>query len=382
MSGREAARWAASHASLAIENALANGWETLDRYGADRPRVQAALNDLVAELARRAGPVAALPSPAPEPPGPAAEPTAEEPPPLACDESLVAVAQTVSASASAVVAECGELELVRLHAEDYLLLADGRRVGWLRGTGDGWRVHAPGREQPVAGLDGALTGSAAARAGAAALGVPGAQDAEVACRPLRDRHGRIIETSLGSLASWMLQRGRVPGREDVLVRGRCVGWLQPHPAGGYTACTAAGPVPGPPAPSREEAALALFAALYAPAPFPAHDLPAKARTRRRPAARPRRERPISPYTAAQLAAAATDPPRAEGGGYLVTVDDHGDTHTLGRIWRTGRHWQAAGTDQRTVVHRAATRTKAIDRLPTAPGAAVRQPRRHPHPPSA
>ncbi|MFB4319973.1 hypothetical protein [Actinomadura sp. 21ATH] len=86
----------------------------------------------------------------------------------------------------------------------------------------------------------------------------------MACRPLRDRHGRIIETSLGSLASWMLQRGRVVGREDVLVRGRCVGWLQPHPASGYTACTAAGPVPGPPAPPREEAVLAL----YAPAPSP------------------------------------------------------------------------------------------------------------------
>jgi hypothetical protein len=56
MSGREAARRAAFHAAAVIESALANGWETLDRYGADRPRVQAALNELRAELDRRARP--------------------------------------------------------------------------------------------------------------------------------------------------------------------------------------------------------------------------------------------------------------------------------------------------------------------------------------
>lgn len=54
MSGSDAARLAAFHGAAVIESALANGWETLDRYGADRPRVEAALNELRAELDRRA----------------------------------------------------------------------------------------------------------------------------------------------------------------------------------------------------------------------------------------------------------------------------------------------------------------------------------------
>jgi hypothetical protein len=54
MSGREAARLAAFHAGLVIESALAGGWETLDRYGDDRPRVEAALAELCTELERRA----------------------------------------------------------------------------------------------------------------------------------------------------------------------------------------------------------------------------------------------------------------------------------------------------------------------------------------
>jgi hypothetical protein len=54
MSDRHAARRAAFHAGLVIENAMANGWETLDRYGTDRPRVEAALNELCAELEHRA----------------------------------------------------------------------------------------------------------------------------------------------------------------------------------------------------------------------------------------------------------------------------------------------------------------------------------------
>lgn len=55
MGVREARRLAAYHAGLVVETALANGWETLDRYGADRPRVEDALNELCAELDRRAG---------------------------------------------------------------------------------------------------------------------------------------------------------------------------------------------------------------------------------------------------------------------------------------------------------------------------------------
>ena len=54
MASREAARLAAWHAGLAIESALANGWPALDRYGADRARVEEALNTLRVELEHRA----------------------------------------------------------------------------------------------------------------------------------------------------------------------------------------------------------------------------------------------------------------------------------------------------------------------------------------
>lgn len=54
MSSRQAARLAAFHAGLILEAALADGWEALDRYGADRSRVEAALRELRAELERRA----------------------------------------------------------------------------------------------------------------------------------------------------------------------------------------------------------------------------------------------------------------------------------------------------------------------------------------
>lgn len=65
MSNRHAARRAAWHAAVAIEAALAAGWDTLDRYGPDRPRIEAALNDLCAELERRAQPSASRPYRAP-----------------------------------------------------------------------------------------------------------------------------------------------------------------------------------------------------------------------------------------------------------------------------------------------------------------------------
>ncbi|MBF8190121.1 hypothetical protein ITP53_31235 [Nonomuraea sp. K274] len=43
--------------------------------------------------------------------------------------------------------------------------------------------------------------------------------------PLTDDRGRTIDTAPAALASWSLLKGRVPGRTDVIVRGRCVGWL-------------------------------------------------------------------------------------------------------------------------------------------------------------
>ncbi|GAA2613516.1 hypothetical protein SMC26_13985 [Actinomadura fulvescens] len=145
-----------------------------------------------------------------------------------------------------------------------------------------------------------------------------------------------------------------------------MGWLQRDTRGRHVACTLDGPVPDP-ASTVVEAVMALFAALYAPAPLP--DLGPDARTPRRPRARPARERPLRPYTAAQIAAAALDPPRLEGGGYAVVVDDYGERVVLGHVRRTGRHWQATTPDrrQRVLVHRAATRTEAIDTLLAAPG---------------
>lgn len=55
MNKREAKRLACFHAGLLIDGALSNGWESLDRYGENRPKVVAALNELVDELHRRGG---------------------------------------------------------------------------------------------------------------------------------------------------------------------------------------------------------------------------------------------------------------------------------------------------------------------------------------
>lgn len=38
-----------------LETALGGGWEELDMYGEDRAKVEAALQELVAELDRRGG---------------------------------------------------------------------------------------------------------------------------------------------------------------------------------------------------------------------------------------------------------------------------------------------------------------------------------------
>ncbi|MEV4374741.1 hypothetical protein AB0J71_47350 [Nonomuraea sp. NPDC049637] len=185
---------------------------------------------------------------------------------------------------------------------------------------------------------------------------------------VRDHLGRLLELDPASLASWSLLRGRVLGREDVIVRGRCVGWLQKDRTGRYVACTHRGPVQGSASTSKVQTAMALFAALYAPAPLP--DLPAAAHTARRAKARSKNERPICPYTQAQLAAAALNPPRQDG-GYRVVVDDYGDPIVLGTVRRTtigraGTRWQAFTPDGRTVA-RAQTRTAAIDAMLAIPG---------------
>ncbi|MEV4374615.1 hypothetical protein AB0J71_46700 [Nonomuraea sp. NPDC049637] len=138
-------------------------------------------------------------------------------------------------------------------------------------------------------------------------------------------------TSLAAWASWSLLRGRVSGREDVIVRGRCVGRPQKDRAGRHVACTHRGPIEGAASASKVQTVMALFAALYAPAPLP--DLPAAARAARRAKARSKNERPIRPYPQAQLAAAALDP-LGQDGGYLIVVDDYGDPVVLGTVRRT------------------------------------------------
>ncbi|MGP3920559.1 recombinase family protein [Nonomuraea sp. 10N515B] len=266
-----------------------------------------------------------------------------------------------------------ELYLAKLSGENCLLLVDGERVGWLHAAPVGWQIHdrdgrlvttlptgdAPGRD--------VLIGLNAARLAAAALGIPGAEHAAVAAGPLTDARGRTLDTSPASLASWSLLKGRVPGRTDVIVRSRCVGWLQRDDRSRDVACTIDGPVPGSASTNRVQAVTALLAALLAPAPLP--DLGPEARTPRRPRARPARERPISPFTPAQLAAAALadNLPRLPDGSYRVHIDDGYDDTELGRVYRSGRRWQALAPDGRVVVHRAATRTEAVDQLLATPG---------------
>lgn len=55
MDKRTAKREACFRAAMVIETALAGGWETLDRYGDDREKVEDALNELMASLINRSG---------------------------------------------------------------------------------------------------------------------------------------------------------------------------------------------------------------------------------------------------------------------------------------------------------------------------------------
>lgn len=260
-----------------------------------------------------------------------------------------------------------DLHLAHLSGSDYLLLAGATRLGWLREVpGDSWHVH-DGHQQQVATLS-AQGPWSVARPAAAALGVRGADSAPVSVGHLYDHQGRTIETHPTSLAAWTLRRGRVPGRTDVIVRGRCVGWLQPHPRhpNRLIPCLLAGPLTEAASTNRVQAVAALLAALLAPAPLP--ELGPEARTPRRTQRRAAGERPLSPYTEAQLAAAALDPPALPGGGYAVTVHDFGESVVLGCVFRTGSTWRATTPDgRRVLIHRAATRTAAIDQLLATPG---------------
>ncbi|MFI7135901.1 hypothetical protein ACIBQ1_60370 [Nonomuraea sp. NPDC050153] len=270
-------------------------------------------------------------------------------------------------------APVSEVYLAQLGGGNRVLLVDGARVGWLHPAPEGWQVHdrhgrlvttLPADDAPGHGV---VVGLDLARRAAAALGIGGAERAGVTVGRLDDHRGRTMDTSPAALASWSLLKGRVPGRVDVIVRGRCVGWLQRDSRGRDVACTLDGPVPGSAGTNRVQAVTALLAALIAPAPLP--ELDPEARTARRPRARSPRERPISPFTPAQLAAAALTEnlPRLADGSYRVHIDDGYDDTELGRVYRTGRRWQALNPDGRVVVRRAASRTEAVDQLLATPG---------------
>ncbi|MDP4510166.1 hypothetical protein [Nonomuraea turcica] len=49
------------------------------------------------------------------------------------------------------------------------------------------------------------------------------------------------------------------------------------------------------------------------------------------------------------------------------IHDGYDDTELGRVYRSGRRWQALAPDGRVVVHRANTRTDAVDWLLATPG---------------
>lgn len=257
-------------------------------------------------------------------------------------------------------------ELLKLGTNTHLVSAENQRIGWLEHTGQGWRAHE---------AEGTATGQtdtpqAAVAALLRAVGGDHVVLTDLASGPLTDERGRVVETAPHALADWRLLRGRVSGREDVIVRGRCVGWLQPRRRG-YTAHTTRGPVPRPAAATRAEAVMELFSHLFAPAPLP--ELGAAATTPRRARARPAGERPLCPYTQTELAAAELSEAADSAPGRRV-YDVRLDAQTWGYVWRaSGRRWQAAVADERRgrrsrmVVHRAATRTEAVDHLLGTPG---------------
>lgn len=522
-SDAEVRRLAAFHAALAVESALANGWETLDRYGDDRPRVEAALNELLEELQRRGrspqtrrrsqgtrareqvavaespepqGEVVPLPvpvsasEPAPiiapaDPVDPPADPPADDlpadlleaarlvvaeqkasttllqdrmrisfraaerlvdqlhrcgvvgpargrrhrvvlvpadepdravallregqasaeqaPDPTGRDENLgrdekrteptaVAPEPPVPASASApdappvpelpVVAPTSQappeteavsvqVRLENLVRDIYLVVVDGARIGWIERASQeerGWRVHAAdGRA--VAVTDGFGLHQAGRAAARALLGTGVALE-DCGLGNVSDHRDRTLELGAGSLARWELWRGRVSGRTDVMVRHRCLGWLQKTTGGRVVACTVDGPVPGSASRDRAQAVKALFAAWWAPVPLP--ELGEEFFAPRRVKARPGKTKPLCPYTEGQLAAAATNPPRLEDGGYQVIIRDRWDRDhdvELGQVRKhRGRRtlWVAYTPDGRSVAS-GKTRTEAIEAMLAAPG---------------
>ncbi|MES0838364.1 helix-turn-helix domain-containing protein [Nocardiopsis tropica] len=178
---------------------------------------------------------------------------------------------------------------------------------------------------------------------------------------------------LHHMERWELRRGRVSGREDVYARSECWGWLQPAD-GGFTAHTTAGPVPGSLSPTREDAVQALWAHLYAPLPPPRLGERARARRHLRP--RATRDRPLCPYTDAELARVRVvrDDPAVEHG--LYRAESPADHRVLGYLWRRdAKKWAYAPVDPATggppeqapALSTAPTRAAALEALLAQPG---------------
>lgn len=170
---------------------------------------------------------------------------------------------------------------------------------------------------------------------------------------------------------WELRKGRVSGREDIYVRSRCWGWLQRDETG-FTAHTVEGIVSGSPAPTREDAAAALWAHLTAPLPPPL--LGERARTRRRLRSHAKLTRPMCPYSPTELArVSVVEAPASKTGARLYQAVAP-DGVVLGFLWRSGRGWsRCAPTPQGTmpgslpVGASFPSRAEALESLLSRPG---------------
>lgn len=270
--------------------------------------------------------------------------------------------------------EVGATVCVTVHdtpedADTFVLTGDHRgrlapRTRWDGTTGWGlWIADAADQEVPVSvsarqDLDGAV------RELIAPLVETAVPEVDITWRSSARRRLRA-----GEWGTWTLHAGLVPTREDIIVHGRCVGWLQHAPGGaGYTAHTPAGPLRSGPWKKREEAASAVYAALWHPMPAPELDRRALAPRR------PRRKRPygepeLCPHTDAQLAR-ATVRPLGTGGERVYEVDVAGTV--LGQVYRVavagrGRQWQAHPEGAESPQRSAPTRAEAVAALLARPG---------------
>ncbi|MGW5880239.1 helix-turn-helix domain-containing protein [Nocardiopsis terrae] len=194
---------------------------------------------------------------------------------------------------------------------------------------------------------------------------------------VKSLHGERTDLPIRPLdmERWELRRGRVSGRQDIYVRSRCWGWLQRAADGGFTAHTTDGPVPGSLAPSREEAASALWAHLTAPLPPPRLEASAWAKRRVRSRAV---QRPLCPYTPAELARMRlVETPNSAKGARQYRVQGP-DGQVIGFVWKrryvpAPQSWAYCAADESeepvntASASAVASRAEAVERLVAQPG---------------